>query len=285
MVNPILQDFRVDLDRMKRILALAQAAGALRSCALDPESILLEDLRNAVIGLHAAVQLSHVEMPILNGVLLLYLAGRFENYVREVFEDLADTVAENCGKFTHLPKQMQENLIKLTAEVIANPRKYGHAENGVKTFVSRLADNLSGEPLTGVNSKCLSITSENMWPDTLSEIFGRIGAAKVWERVGQQARVQRFFQVDQPEKATSEARKLLIRFMELRNQIAHPSGALEWPRIDETLRYLDYCDVVGQSLSDICTVWATTLGSKSEHVARENVEIPTQAVPRAVVQG
>src|SRR5450759_2898950 len=98
-----------------------------------------------------------------------------------------------------------------------------------------------------------------MWPDTLGEIFTRIGATKVWERVGQQAPVQLFLQVDQPEKATSEARRVLTKFMELRNQIAHPSGNLEWPRIEETLHYLDYCDVVAQALADICTVWAPSL--------------------------
>jgi hypothetical protein len=280
-VNPILQDFKIDLDRIKKLLALAEAAGAFRSHALDSQSILPESLRDPVAKVHTASQQSHVEMPILNGVLLLYVAGRFENYVREIFKDLADTVASNCQTFAHLPKPMQENLIKLTAEVIASPRKYGHAENGVKTFVHVLAQNLRGEPLTLINSQCLSITSENMWPDTLSEIFGRIGAPKIWERVGQQAQVQMFFQVDQPDKATSEARKLLTKFMELRNQIAHPSGELEWPRIEETLRYLNYCDVVAQSLSDICTVFAGTLGSRPEHNASRNSEVATQHYPNS----
>jgi hypothetical protein len=112
----------------------------------------------------------------------------------------------------------------------------------VVALVSTLADNLNGQPLNGVNSKCLSITLENMWPDTLGEIFGRIGANKVWERLGQQALLRSFFQVDQHEKATTEAKKFLTRFMELRNQIAHPSGALSWPSLEQTMKHVDFCE-------------------------------------------
>ena len=125
-----------------------------------------------------------------------------------------------------------------------------------------MADNLNGRPLTGVNSKCLSITLENMWPDTLAEVFARIGANKVWERLGQQASVQSFFHVDQPDKATSEARKFLTEFMVLRNRIAHPSGALTWPDMEYTLQHIEYCNVIAQALTAICEVWASTLGTR-----------------------
>jgi len=64
-------------------------------------------------------------MPILNGVLLLYLAGRFENFVRQIFEDLADAVASDRKEFSELPKAMRENLVLYTAEIMQNPRKYG----------------------------------------------------------------------------------------------------------------------------------------------------------------
>jgi hypothetical protein len=244
---------------LKKILALADAAGALRAFPLDPEAIADGDLKTAVIAVHTASQDSHMEMPIINGVLLLYLAGRFENYIRESFEDLTDTLADGAAEFAHLPKAMQVNLVKYTAEVIANPRKYGHAENGVASFVRILSDNLNGQPLSAVNSKCLSITSENMWPETLAEIFARIGIKNIWERIGQQAPVLQFFQVDQPEKATSESKAFLMHFMELRNQIAHPSGAITWPRLDETVRHIDFCEVIARALMDLCSVWSGTL--------------------------
>jgi hypothetical protein len=278
-LNLVLQDFILDLDRLRRMLELAQRLSAFPSFVFEPEVISNEPLREAVTYLHLTTKDSHSDMPILNGVLLLYLAGRFENFVREVFEDLCDTLAGECAEFSHLPRQMQENLVRYTADVIASPRKYGHAENGVVAFVSTLADNLTGRPLNGVNSKCLSITSENMWPDTLSEIFGRIGANRVLERLGQQAGLQVFFQVDQPEKVTSETRKFLQRFMELRNQIAHPSGALAWPSMDQTVRHVDFCEATARALADICAVWATTLGNRAPSPGSAILEDESPTVP------
>lgn len=259
-MNPVFHDFQLDLDRLKKILLLAEKLPAFRACNI--EDIGETGHPTAVSELHTAVQDSHAEMPILNGVLLLYLAGRFENYVRDLFEDLCDSVAGECSEFAHLPRQMRENLVKYTAEVIGNPRKYGHGENGVHAFVSTLADNLDGKPLDGVNSKCLSVTSENMWPDTLANIFGRIGVDKIFERLGEQASVQAFFQVNQSDRAVKEARSYLTRFMELRNRIAHPSGAITWPSIDQTRHHVEYCEVIGRSLAELCVVWATTLGNR-----------------------
>ena len=122
-MNPVLQDFILDLHRLRRMLALAKTLAAFPSCPLIPDAIGEETLRVTVADLHAATQHSHADMPILNGVLLLYLAGRFENFIREIFEDLSDSVAGECQEFKHLPRKMQDNLIKFTAEVISSPRK------------------------------------------------------------------------------------------------------------------------------------------------------------------
>jgi RiboL-PSP-HEPN len=264
-MNPVFQDFALDLARLKKLLALAESTTGLRAIELRPEAIVEDTLLKAVTEVHTASQNSHAEMPILNGVLLLYLAGRFENYIREIFEDLSDSLAGTASEFVQLPKAMQTNLIKFTAEVIASPRKYGHAENGVAAFTRILADNLNGQPLTGVNSKCLSITSENMWPDTLKEIFARIGVKDVWQKIGQQAQVQQFFQTDNAEKATSDCKSFLTEFMDLRNQIAHPSGALTWPRMDSTVRHIEFCEVIARTLGELCPVWATSLISKTNN--------------------
>ena len=186
-----------------------------------------------------------------------------EVLAKEIFEDLCDSLAGECTDFSQLPKQMQENLVKFTAEVISSPRKYGHAENGVIAFVSTMSDNLKRLPLNGVNSKCLSITTENMWPDTLNEVFSRIGANKIWEKLGQQAGLQAFFQSGEPQKATSEARSFLTTFMDLRNKIAHPSGAFAWPSIETSLKHVDYCETVARAIADLCAVWAVTLPTKT----------------------
>lgn len=263
-MNPVLRDFIRDLQRLKRMFELSKQFGALPAIQLDPAAIQNVDVRDAVTTLHALAGESHSDVPILNGVLLLYLGGRFENFVREIFEDLCDSLAGQFSDFSHLPKQMRENLVRYTAEVISNPRKYGHAENGVIAFVKTLSNNLSGVLSSGVNSKCLSITKENMWPDTVNEIFGRIGANGVWERVGQQASIQRFFQVDQPEKATQEAKKTLKELMDLRNRIAHPSAEIIWPSTEQAVAFVHYCEAVAPVVADICDLWSTTLGERPD---------------------
>lgn len=261
-MNPVLQDFLFDLQRLRRMFELSKQFGSFPAIQLDPHSIGDDSLRDAVTSLHALAGESHSDVPILNGVLLLYLAGRFENFIREVFEDLCDSLSGQFSDFSHLPKQMRENLVKFTAEVVGNPRKYGHAENGVIAFVKTLSDNLSGSPLIGVNSKCLSITTENMWPDTVNEIFCRIGGSGVWDRVGQQASIQRFFQVDQPQKATVEAKRILKELMELRNKIAHPAVGITWPSTEQATYFLDYCETVATALAEISDLWCTTLGTR-----------------------
>jgi len=159
---------------------------------------------------------------------------------------------------------MQQNLVLLTAEVMANPRKYGHAENGVKHFVNILAENLKAQnPIAEVNSKCLSITNENMWPDTLNELFARIGAKDLWRRIGEQAGIMAFFETGESQKAESMARGLLKDFMETRNMIAHPSRTLTWPDTAKVLRFVDFIDVLTSALSDIAIVYEKSLPENS----------------------
>jgi len=259
-VSQILDDFRTDLSRLTKILRLAEALSNLVPTFTLIEGLPDSDLKTKLQEFQEVSRASHAEMSILNGVLLLYLAGRFENFVRQIFEDLADSVASEHDSFSHLPKKMRESLIHFTADVMQNARKYGHAENGVAAFVTVLSENLTGSLSSGVNSKCLSITQENMRPDILNDLFARIGATKLWERLGQQAQVQRHFEQDNADRASNDAKTKLNDFMELRNKIAHPSGEMIWPGIDEAQGYIDFFEVLGSAIDGICQVWATTLG-------------------------
>jgi len=263
-MNPILKDFILDLDRLRKILKLIELLILFpsNSEANTDDS----EYSKSAKGIHDAAINCHSGMPVLIGTLLLYLAGRFENFVKETFEDLCDTLAHDCQEFSHLPKQMRNNLIILTAEVVSHPRKYGHADNGVTAFINTLADNLNGLPLVNVNSKCLSITSENMWPDTIREIYARIGVTNVWDRLGQQACLQTYFQTEDVGKTTHDSKSRLKTFMELRNKIAHPSGTLEWPSPKQLETYIDFISSLSQAIADITGVCAAALPVKNQGV-------------------
>jgi hypothetical protein len=261
-MNPIFDEFSRDLEKLERMFEISELLRSFHAIFGQNNNIQNHNLHESLNRLNDLVINSHQDLPILNGVILLYLGGRFEYFVRQLFEDLCDSLALELQDFKKLPSPMKENLVRFTAEVISNPRKYGHAEQGVKGFIKTLSDNLSDQPLNSVNSMCLSITNENMWPDTVSELFGRIGGTKIWEKLGSQARIQLFFGVDQQEKATKEAKSSLRELMELRNKIAHPSGAITWPSMAECKKFLKYCRELGHAMTEICDVWSKTLGTR-----------------------
>ena len=109
-MNPILQDFTLDLQRLRRMFEFSIQFGKFPAVPFDPDAIQNDALKDAVGNLHNLARQSHGDIPILNGVLLLYLGGRFENFVRELFEDLCDSLATQFTDFAHLPKAMREQL-------------------------------------------------------------------------------------------------------------------------------------------------------------------------------
>jgi hypothetical protein len=262
-MDPILQEFKADLDRIKNLLDLINCLKAFLN--ISPSGEYQDDpFLNNANTVYSQTKKCHTDTVVLTGTILLYLGGRFEFFVRTLFEDLSDRIVARCQSFQNLPKNMQQNLVLFTAEVMAKPRKYGHAENGVKHFVNVLAENLNDQnTLAEVNSRCLSITTENMWPDTLSELFVRIGAKDLWRRIGEQAGIMAFFGTGEPQKAENKAKALLRDFMETRNKIAHPIGTLTWPNTKEVLSFVDFIDVLASALSDIATVYEKTLPENS----------------------
>ncbi|MDU1036990.1 MAG: hypothetical protein E7A30_12660, partial [Staphylococcus sp.] len=75
-----------------------------------------------VNSLHLCARSNHSNLTILNNTLLLFIAGRFESFVRDTFEELCKNIVAMTDKFAYLPKEMRENLIKYTSEIISNPR-------------------------------------------------------------------------------------------------------------------------------------------------------------------
>lgn len=259
-MNPIYDEFKEDLNSLNRIITLIEKTVEIKALTYDASEEKISEVVAAFSSVQSASRAAHTDVPILYGVLLLYLAGRLEYFVRIAVEDLADTIAGGHSSFSDLPRVMRDNLVVYTAEVIASPRKYGHGEKGVASFVKTLADNLAGNLAGGINSKCLSITSEYMRPDVLSDLFKRVAAKDIWERIGQQTAIQHYFNEAQADRAASESKRMLNDLMDIRNEIAHPSPAFIWPSFEKVKEYVKYCDVLAQSISGICLVWSGTLG-------------------------
>jgi hypothetical protein len=220
-----------------------------------PENKFLELAENV----HVKSREANVGMVFIPGTIVLYLGGRFEYFIKTVFEELSMSIALKCKKFEYLPKEYKENLIALTSEVIKSPAKYNHGENGVKTFITNLSNNINGVEITDINTRCLSITSENMRPQILSDLFNRIGAKDIWIKLGHQAKLQTFFETADANKAQKDATKFLNDFMDIRNKVAHPSGSFQWPDTKAVMKHIDYFEVLSRQICDLASVYETSL--------------------------
>jgi len=201
----------------------------------------IKDIKDNLIALQESAKNNHSNLVVLNGTLLLFIVGRFESFIRETFEECCKNIVLRAKKFSHLPKEMKENVIRYTSEVISNPRKYGHSDNGVKSFVRVLSKNLADDDdLIEINHQCLSITHENMRPEILSDLFKRVGVKNIWEKISQQSQLQVFFETGDASYARSQSETFLNTLMDRRNSIAHPSRSITWPDVDYILKVLDF---------------------------------------------
>lgn len=260
-MDPILQEFEQDLDRIKGQLDFIEKLRdfAKHDCDASDQGKERDFLNNAVT-VHEAANRVHASFPMLTGTLLLYLAGRFEEFTRTSFEDLCQRLVQRAQAFDKLPKKMRDSAIVFTALVMQTPRKFGHAEGGVRTFVSTLSENLRGEnPLTRVNHECLSITESNMRAEVFADLFSRVGVSSIWKQIGQQAQMQTYFETQDSGNAESQAKRELDKLMDLRNKVAHPSGTIEWPSTDTVIRYVNYIRILARSLTDLIGVYEVTL--------------------------
>ncbi len=256
-MQPLLNEFLRDLERMKNLVNLIEELNQFTKInSIKYSGDLAEDhFLKTSLKIHEDARNSKTGLTILPGTLLLYLGGRFENFVKSIFEELCAKISSICKTYKNLPKAMRDNIIKYTAEVISNPRKYGHAENGVASFIKNLNININENDVSVINSSCLSITYENMRPDTLNELFERIGAKNIWETISNESRMRLFLGTHDPNQAKTRARKYLNEFIDIRNKVAHPSTDITWPEINVVVTYINFFEELAFSITQFTELY------------------------------
>lgn len=260
-MDPIIKDFENDLDK---ICSQLDFIDIIRNfTAFVPElsdAGIASPFSIEALAVHEGAKRIHGNLPLASGTLILYTCGRFESMTRTLFEDLCQRLVARAGRFNRLPKKMRDNLPIFTAKVISDPRKHGHAEGGVRTFVATLASNMAVDAqIERVNHECLSLTDSNMRADVLSELFARVGANNIWIQISEQALLKTHFEEADSGKVEAKARKKLNELMDLRNRIAHPSGELEWPSTDALRGYISFLRLLARSIADLVGVFDVTL--------------------------
>lgn len=260
-MDPIVTDFDSDLNKVTAQLDFIESVRKFTSYIPEHDDpSLVTPFGIQALAIHDVAKCVHSNLPLASGTLILYTCGRFEAMARMLFEDLCQRLASNAGSFARLPKKMRMNLPIFTAKVISDPRKYGHAENGVRAFVTTLASNLAVDAtVERVNHECLSLTEANMRADVLADLFGRIGVISIWSQISEQATLKAFFSEADSKQVETKARRKLDDLMELRNRIAHPSGELEWPSVDSLRNYIQFLRLLARSMSELTYVYEVTL--------------------------
>ena len=255
-----LEQLLADLSAINRFLEVEVFIGKLSSknvpeCFEDLNSGGLDDREfSELIGSGLGIAKSaRTALPVVTGTLVLYLAGRFESYIREKIEAAARDIGIKCGQFDRLPEKMRTSLLSQTIEVIKNPRKYGHAENGVRSFVKRLAAGYASitekEP---VNFECISITESNMRPDVFKDICDRIGFSDAWVHLSTQSNMKMYFNSMDASTVSREAQAKLKKMMDDRNSIAHPASSTTFPNAATVSSYVAFVKM-------LCTEFETVL--------------------------
>lgn len=264
-MDPIAKDFNDDLERILgqiHLIDLLASFVVYETPYIDGESL---DFFHCASNIQSTVRANHANFPIARGTLVLYMCGRFESMVRTMFEDLCQRLVSSAKEYKRLPKRMQDNLPLYTAKVIAEPRKYGHAESGVRTFVSILAENLQpNASIEKVNHQCLSITDANMKSEVLAELFGRVGAGNVWQLVAQQLPMRTFFKEADVGAVESKAKRTLNDLMDMRNKIAHPSGGFDWPSSEYIKDAISFLRILAKVLGEIMDMYEQTLCTNAQ---------------------
>jgi RiboL-PSP-HEPN len=257
-----VEEFNADLARLEQLCHLLQSLRDFGGLA-DPQASV-DEFIGAATRLRLAVRAQRTDFPLLTGALLLYLAGRFEYFVRACFEALAGALADKCQRFSDLPEKMQAELLRMTGEALRNPSRYGFDDIEVRGFISNLAGNLAAETGIGtINTPCLSVTDQNIWPDTLADLFKRIGVTKLWEDIGKQSAMKVHCEIEAEPQVSREAKSRLARLMTERNQIAHPTGTVIFPDTDRLAAHMRFLRILAQVLADICRVQIAVFPSGS----------------------
>lgn len=256
MMEELYSKFIKDIGDLEKALVLMNEIDTLRR-----KYPVVDDIENAELQqLISSVSNAKFGIQFLIASTTLYLAGRFEYFVRSIIEELSIRISTAKGEFKDLPTNMRDSLIRLSSEVIMEPRRYGFAEGARNSFILNLANNLNQNLNSPINHQCLSITNKNMKDDVIEELFNRLGIKEIWKYFGEQLAIKLFFKTKDTCYATSNARKTLNSIMEKRNQIAHPSDSVgNWPSIDETLKDIDFLKRLALIIKDFSIAHSLTV--------------------------
>lgn len=247
----ILESFIEDLSDVEKAFSALKCTEEFRAIEL-PEIPNEENVfEKKSIELYSLIEDSRNGIVKIPGIFILYIGGRFEDYVRTIFEEFAIKFAKSHLEFSSLPTKFQNSLIEDTSTVISSPKRYGYRDGMVKVFIRNLSKNVDDD-FDNINHQCLSKTEGNMRSEILSDLFTKISIKEIWNEIGTQLTVRTYFSTQDPVSAQTQAKKYLDNFMTQRNKVAHPSGGeMTWPSYEDVVEDINYFKMLCKVLLEI----------------------------------
>ncbi|WP_075591013.1 HEPN domain-containing protein [Labilibacter marinus] len=252
-MQSIFSEFSLDLDDIVGVVNLLAKLEQKKNlnCTTDEKS----EFELQFIEVQNLYKDSSKGINKIPGTIVPYVAGRFEIFVKTIFEETATQVAKIHPMFKKLPSEFQSSLIEDTSKVIADPRKFQHGEGARDSFIKNLHNNIHNNDLSTINYQCISTTERNMKANILGELFKKISYKRIWEDIAAQANIRFYFDGQEPSKVKSDCEKKLNDFMSKRNGIAHPSNDVTWLSISEFIDYIEFLKELGAAISSVCPLF------------------------------
>lgn len=255
-LDQVLRDFEADVERAEHLLHLIKGFREFGASEIPITAISQPKAWPEADKLWEDSKKRRTDLPVLSGALLLYLAGRFEYFVRQTVETVALDMVDEVKSYVELPEALRNELSARTLEVVQNPRRFGFDQKEAETFLIGLAKNLNGDdnPLR-ISSAVLSITEANMKDRVLAELTKRVGMESVWKELGKQARLKTELGTSGDGETTSAAQTQLNKLMDDRNQIAHPTNSTTFPDPDQVIKNAAFLKIFAEEMAAVVRVY------------------------------
>lgn len=258
----ILDQFKTDLTRVSHLLGLIKGFRDFASSEVPAGDAGPWAPAHA---LHIKATNVRTDLPILSGSILLYLAGRFEYFIRQIIQCAAEEIAANADAYSGLPDTLRNELRVRTLEIAQAPRRYGYDDVEADALLAKLVGTIGGTvQVADIGAEVLTITEANMRGKVIAELMKRIGLSEFWVSVGKQAQLKIHLRKAADGDTTAEAQNRLNKIMDDRNQIAHPTAATQFPDPDQVLAHAAFLSCLGTTTVDVVLVY---LASKQKQDA------------------
>lgn len=249
-------EFDQAIDQSERLLNLLikfrELGAAAASMNAEGGAFLSEKLPE-IDGLVQLSKSVRSDLPSMSGALALFIAGRFEHYVKARVEERIDAYLGSASTHEELPEKIRTTWRRNALNIVQSPEKYGRDHADSEIILSTLVSNGNSGASPNLLPDVVTITERNMRPDLLHELLKIVQISDFWGIVGHQLDFQQLFGEDNPGKCTDKSRRKLNQIMELRNSIAHPSSSTLLPSPEDVLSDLQYIRMLGRVIDLACS--------------------------------